>query len=153
MEGVQLYLELIDFDAPNEDDLIDRFIIDVTVPIGSSIDRYNVRGIFGFAEVSVNFEARCKQGYTCEFYETEVESNFSLLGVIFGSSGGFILLVLPLIVIILYVTVVYKQRGKIKSQSSLSTDDSEYSALVSYNQAKLRVYFMLWNAASQARTL
>ena len=127
MEGVQLYLEMIDFDVPNEDDLIDRFIIDVTVPIGSSIDRYNVRGIFGFAEISVNFEARCKPGYPCEFYTEDAKPESNNVGAIFGSIGGVIILLILVSSIVVYIVVVKRQwrKNKYQSQSSQPVSDPE----------------------------
>ena len=129
MEGVQLYLEMIDFDRTNEDDLIDRFVIDVTVPIGSSINRYNVRGIFGFAEISVNFEARCKPGHTCEFYTEDAEPESNNVGAILGSIGGVILLIILLVVssIVVCIIVVPRQWRKNKSQSSQPVSDPENS--------------------------
>ena len=133
MEGVQLYLEMIDFDPNNEDDLIDRFIINVKVPIGSSITELNVTGIFGFAEISVSFEARCKSGYTCE----SVEADSNNVGVILGSFGGIILLVIVLFMVVCIVMITWKR----KSQSSLPVNvlSSNELTLTSYSEKGLDI--------------
>ena len=139
MEGVQLYLEMIDFDSNSEDELIDRFVIDVKVPIGSSINKYDVRGIFGFAEISVNFEARCKPGYTCEFYTEDAEPESNNVGATLGSIGGVILLIILLIVvpsIVVCIIVVTRQWRKNKYQSSLPVNDPQFSTLVSILNTK-----------------
>ena len=130
MEGVQLYLEMIDYDFNAKDELIDRFVMNVTVPIGSSINKYDVRGIFGFAEINVNFEARCKPGWTCEFYTEDAEPESNNVRVILGSIGGVILLIILLTVpfIIVCIVVVTRPKEKSKSQSSIN---QVYSTLVS----------------------
>ena len=136
MEGVQLYLEMIDFDPNNEDDLIDRFIINVTVPIGNSITELNITGIFGFAEISVSFEARCKSGYTCE----SVEADSNNIGVILGSFVGVILLILLVIGLSIIVCIVMITR-KSKSQSSLPVNvlSSNELTLTSYSEKGLDI--------------
>ena len=125
MEGVQLYLEMIDFDPNNEDDLIDRFIINITVPIGSSITELNVTGIFGFAEISVSFEARCKSGYTCEAetesHDDDDDDDVLILILIIGCVIFVILLVIVLIVVCI---VIVTRRKKSKSKSSLLVNAS-----------------------------
>ena len=135
MEGVQLYLEMIDFDPNNEDDLIDRFIINVTVPIGSSITELNVTGIFGFAEISVSFEARCKSGYTCK----SVEADSSNIGVILGSFSGVILLIILLIIVLSMVVCIVMITRKSKSQSSLPVNVSSSNELTSYSEKGLDI--------------
>ena len=130
MEGVQLYLEMIDYDFNSKDELIDRFVMNVTVPIGSSINKYDVRGIFGFAEISVNFEARCKPGYTCEFYTEDAEPESNNVRVILGSIGGVILLIILLTVPFIIVCIVVVTRPKEKSKFQSSTNQV-YSTLVS----------------------
>ncbi len=64
-------MELIDEDISNSDELIDRYIIDITLPVGSSIKKTNLKGIFNFTEVSMRIEAQCRPGFVGEFCLTD----------------------------------------------------------------------------------
>ena len=54
MNGTQFYLELLDKDSSNSD-LIDRFAINISVPVNSFIERANYSGVFGMAMLEVSF--------------------------------------------------------------------------------------------------
>ncbi len=46
-------MELINKDTSNSDELVDRYIIDITLPVGSSMKKTNLKGIYKFTEVSM----------------------------------------------------------------------------------------------------
>ena len=54
MNGTQFYLELLDRDS-GKNDLIDRFAINISVPVNSFIERANYSGVFGMAMLEVSF--------------------------------------------------------------------------------------------------
>ena len=54
MNGTQFYLELLDRDS-KKNDLIDRFAINISVPVNSFIERANYSGVFGMAMLEVSF--------------------------------------------------------------------------------------------------
>ena len=73
MNGVQLYLELIDSDQTSPDELIDRYILDLNITRGSNITRTNLRGVFNITELNITFLAQCMPGYTGIFCETPTQ--------------------------------------------------------------------------------
>ena len=56
MNVLQVHIEIFDFDRNNPSELIDRFVINVTIPINESTERQNYPGIFGLADIDVSFE-------------------------------------------------------------------------------------------------
>ena len=50
-------------DDRNEDDLIDRFAINVSSSIGQAIQMTMYSGLFGFANVSISFSVICKENF------------------------------------------------------------------------------------------
>ena len=61
--GVQLFLEIIDHDDINEDELIDRFAINVSIPVGSTTERITYSGIFEFATIDMDFTLTCTENF------------------------------------------------------------------------------------------
>ena len=54
-----MHIEIFDYDSHtnhNPSELIDRFAINVTVPINESTERKNYPGIFGLADIDVSFD-------------------------------------------------------------------------------------------------
>ena len=79
MTGIQFYLEILDKDS-NKNDLIDRFAINVSNPVNSSINRANYTGVFGIATLEVSL-------YIVNLTEdnlTEVNNGYELLVTIFS---------------------------------------------------------------------
>ena len=71
--GLQLYIELVDADGASatNHELIDRFAIDVTSPIGSTSGRQTYSGVFGLAEIDLTIELECAvnfYGPNCDTY-------------------------------------------------------------------------------------
>ena len=62
-EGVQIFLELVDDDFTNtENEFLDRFAINVTIPAGSTVTA-NYSGIFGVATVNISLTLQCSETY------------------------------------------------------------------------------------------
>ena len=60
-DGIQLFLEITDSDM-KDDELIDRFAINVSIPVGNTTERtYPV--IFGFATIDMNFTLTCTENF------------------------------------------------------------------------------------------
>ena len=62
-DGVQLFIEIIDSDGNNDDELIDRFAINVSIPVGSTTERTTYPGIFGFATIDMSFTLTCTENF------------------------------------------------------------------------------------------
>ena len=61
--GVQILIELIDDNYSNgPDQLIDRFAINVSIPVGT-VNRTTYHGIFGFAMVDTTFRLVCAENF------------------------------------------------------------------------------------------
>ncbi len=61
---MQIFFEFVDYDSNRlRDDLIDRFAINVTLPVGTSTDRETYSGIFGFATVNISFTLECAENF------------------------------------------------------------------------------------------
>ncbi len=62
--GVQIFLEIIDHDITGvgQDELIDRFAINVTIHVGTNMTGV-YSGIFGFAEINATFRLICAGDY------------------------------------------------------------------------------------------
>ena len=63
-DGVQLYIELIDADTGDRDDLIDRFVVNITT-FPTDVERENSMGIFDMAIVDMSFSATCRCDVHC----------------------------------------------------------------------------------------
>ena len=70
MNVLQVHIEILDFDENNLSELIDRFVINVTIPINESTERQNYPGIFGLADIDVSFCTSCKSGVSQETTDT-----------------------------------------------------------------------------------
>ena len=70
MNVLQVHIEILDFDENNPSELIDRFVINVTIPINESTERQNYPGIFGLADIDVSFCTSCKSGVSQETTDT-----------------------------------------------------------------------------------
>ena len=53
--GVQILIELIDDDYPSPDQLIDRFAINMSMPVGTA-NRTTYHGIFGYAMIDASLK-------------------------------------------------------------------------------------------------
>ena len=166
MNGTQFYLELLDRDSGGKNDLIDRFAINISVPVNSFIERANYSGIFGMAMLEVSFYV-ISNSSTTESSPTVVTStesgptavisptvaistesgpmvvistDSSNIGVILGSFGGVILLILLIIVLSMVVCIVMITRKR-KSQSSLPVNvlSSNELTLMSYSEKGLDI--------------
>ena len=61
----------MDADDTSHHELIDRFAIDITSPVGSTSDRQTYSAVFGLAEVDLHFELECAlnfYGPNCDTY-------------------------------------------------------------------------------------
>ena len=64
-DGMQLYLELLDGDFfDSEDDLIDRFVINITAQVDAPTPFESYSGIFGYANITLSFVVACTEGFT-----------------------------------------------------------------------------------------
>ena len=75
LEGIQLYMELIDRDGYIVDELIDRFVINITSP---ELVNITSLGIFGLAEMNITTEVTCAPDFTgsfCTLVETTTTEN------------------------------------------------------------------------------
>ncbi len=61
-EGVQIFFEFVDDDF-SSNDLIDRFAINVTLPVGTTTERETYSGIFGLATVNISFTLECAENF------------------------------------------------------------------------------------------
>ena len=61
--GVQIYIELVDDDNLSPEELIDRFAINVSIPIGTEMERTTYQGIFGFAAIDISFRVVCAEDF------------------------------------------------------------------------------------------
>ena len=88
MDGIQLYLEILDEDS-GKNDLIDRFAINITVTPDSSVPLTTYHGVFNVAELDMSFRIDCSMDFvgpncnernTVELERTEenMNSNSSL---------------------------------------------------------------------------
>ena len=74
LQGIQVYAEIrdADFGDINDDELIDRFAINVNrIPIGSETAPMSYNGTFGFASLTLSFEVECFISY----YFPDCEAN------------------------------------------------------------------------------
>ena len=131
--GIQLYLELIDFDLRNSDDLIDRYILDLNITRGSNITRNNLRGIFNITELNVTFQAECLPGFTGSFCQTTIQSpeqsSDITATIAISSSVGVVALVALMalcIAVVLTCSLTIRRRLKKKRQLSPLTDINIY---------------------------
>lgn len=146
MNGVQLYLEMIDDDPGgiNTDDLIDIFIVDMILQAtSSSSTQLNLTGINNISAMSFQFEAQCLPGFTgnfCTSAGTTPMPTPEVRGLSSGAKYGIIsfaviMVVMLLLVIILVVLgcIVVKQRREKKTLRSVAAgiaEEHDYSALV-----------------------
>lgn len=61
--GVQLHVEILELDVTNEDELIDRFAINITNPIGSTSEGQTYSGVFELAEINITFGPECAKNF------------------------------------------------------------------------------------------
>ncbi len=64
MQGVQLYVQVIDHDTQSNDDLVDTFTFDVEFSI--TLENYQLRnysGQYGLGFLSLNISLTCSQNY------------------------------------------------------------------------------------------
>lgn len=60
--GVQLHVEILELDTGgNRDELIDRFVMDITNPIGSTSERHAYTGIFALAQIELTATVQCTE--------------------------------------------------------------------------------------------
>ena len=62
MDGIQLYLEILDKDS-RKNDLIDRFAINITDPPNSSVPLTTYYGVLNVAELDVSFRIDCSMDF------------------------------------------------------------------------------------------
>ena len=62
-DGVQLLLEIQEFDQNFTDDFIDRFSVEITNPASSAFERQTYSGIFGLAEIDLSFTSGCAENF------------------------------------------------------------------------------------------
>lgn len=67
-----MFIEIIDFDSENEDELIDRFVPNITIPVGNTTEQEIYSGIFGLAEIVITTSVTCKAGFMGEHCENFV---------------------------------------------------------------------------------
>lgn len=134
-----MYLELIDDDSnspDNPDELIDRLIENVIVPVGSVI-RTSGMGQFGIAETTLRFQAQCRNDFTGEFCNVQVsETPTSRTNAIVSSTVGLLVIsIAVLLVIALMAFYIVRKRNQNKLLKKELTGsnriDNEYAALVS----------------------
>ena len=58
-QGVQIYIEIQDFDPDNADDLVDILLINHSLPVGESTQRQTYDGMFGFVTMDLNITVFC----------------------------------------------------------------------------------------------
>ena len=63
VQGVQMYLEIKDFDPDNADDLVDILLIDHSLPLGESTQRQTYNGMFGFVTMDLNITVFCVKNF------------------------------------------------------------------------------------------
>ena len=123
MDGIQLYLEILDEDS-RKNDLIDRFAINITVPPDSSVPLTTYYGIFNVAELDMSFRIDCSMDFmgpncseqnTVELERTEEGRNSSVTtrrqqmkrnrttGIIIGSV---LMLIVALLILASAVTIL-----------------------------------------------
>ncbi len=63
-EGSQFYIEIIDDDfGASTNELVDRFAINVTTPVGTTSDRETYPGVFAVATMDMSFRVICINNY------------------------------------------------------------------------------------------
>lgn len=66
MQGVQLFIKVIDIDLETENELVDTFLIDITVTdalVGSGISPTIYNGSSGIATIELSFHVMCAENY------------------------------------------------------------------------------------------
>jgi len=72
INGVQLHIEIVDFDFGNPDELIDRFSINISDPVGPVSERQSYPGVFGLAELELSLRVVCESQLTGDFCEVPI---------------------------------------------------------------------------------
>ena len=62
MQGVQLFIEIIDQDFSDSDDLIDILLIDHSLPVGESF-RETYMGMYGFITMDLSITVLCTENF------------------------------------------------------------------------------------------
>ena len=157
MNGVQLYIEMIDVDE-DEDELIDIFIVDLILQANTSSDQPNRRGVNNIASMSLQFEAQCLPGFTGDFCMADITEMADITDTTAGGDGslsrngkigiGSLLVLMGIFVSIMIVLgyIVAKQRKekkKLHSSTATRIEEPGYAALAHvgwYNGNQLTVY-------------
>ena len=141
MNGVQLYIEMIDVDE-DEDELIDIFIVDLILQANTSSDQPNRRGVNNIASMSLQFEAQCLPGFIGDFCMADItettagdDGSLSRNGIIGIGAFVFVLILMGIFVSIMIVLgyIVAKQRKekkKLQLVTVSNTEEPDYAALV-----------------------
>ncbi len=67
IDGFQFYLEVLESDQDLDDDLIDRFAINISTPIrGFSLPQIDYSGVFEVATLNISIFVTCRSGFTGE---------------------------------------------------------------------------------------
>ena len=143
--GVQLYLEIIDDDT-NGEDLIDRFVINVSVPAGIEPQRGDYMGIFGLAEIDLSFAIRCKSTFTgpnCDrspldnrtSSPADTKDTNKHLTIIISTSVIIVFIILIIILTFLGAYCKIKSKKKKRSNKLTNVDDIQTSPNIGYLQS------------------
>ena len=143
MNGVQLYIEMIDVDE-DEDELIDIFIVDLILQANTSSDQPNRRGVNNIASMSLQFEAQCLPGFTGDFCMADITEMADITDTTAGDDGSlsrngkigigslaFILVIFVSIMLVLgyIVAKLRKEKKKLHSSTATRIEEPGYAAL------------------------
>ena len=95
MQGVQLYIEIVDYDPNGMHDLVDRFLINLNPPVGGEATERSYSGIHGFATTDLAINVSCGgnfQGSDCSqcvpgFTGPDCRQTDDCIGVSCGGNG------------------------------------------------------------------
>ncbi len=134
-EGFQLYLEVLDddiqFDGEDANELVDRFVFDMTLIAGAGFSVENDLGMFEKATLKMDVFASCSSGYQGLFCSSPPMQ--SILTGVLASVGGVVLTMIIVIIVAVIVSCLitrFRSRRKLKKNVSLTTSNI-YNHLVS----------------------
>ncbi len=153
LQPVQLYLEIIDDDFDySPDELVDRFAINVTTPVGTTSDRETYSGIFSLANIDISFRVTCTDifsGLNCAEIITptnandidDAQNNVSVtetrlrnVTVTVASATSITMIIIIIIIIIIFTTItifrVQKRRANNKTSEASKPRECASSGVI-----------------------
>ena len=62
-DGMQLHVEVLDFESDDVNNLIDRFVVEITNPVDTTSRRQTLAGTFGLASIDLTSRLQCAEDF------------------------------------------------------------------------------------------